>query len=170
MMESRICHLLALWLWQGRVQKNLCLPFFVGESCPPGLALMSDTSVPPCMPLVPFKLIPQCWSSEGVSLSKSVWEFYKSSRNFLGLQKFLPLTQSPLVFVARSFGDLSSWHWNPGLRGPEGQRLLDPEIALLNFYLPPVDVEPACSASLPLLPVWMDVVSLIHSCSIPRDF
>ena len=32
-------------------------------------ALMPDTSVPPCMPLVPFKLLPWCWSSEGVSLS-----------------------------------------------------------------------------------------------------
>ena len=36
-------------------------------------------------------------------------------RNCLGLQKFLPLTQSPLVFAARSCGDSSSWHWNSGL-------------------------------------------------------
>ena len=31
------------------------------------------------------------------------------------LQQFLPLTQSLLVFAARSCRDLSSWHWNPGL-------------------------------------------------------
>ena len=31
---------------------------------------MPDTSGSPCMPLVPFKLLPQCWSSEGMSLSK----------------------------------------------------------------------------------------------------
>ena len=67
------------------------------------------------MPLVPFKLLPQCWSSASVSLSKSVCGFFK--RNCLGLQQFLPLTQSPLVFAARSCGDLSSWHWNPGLAG-----------------------------------------------------
>ena len=41
--------------------------------------------------------------------------FFK--RNCLGLQKFLPPTQSPLVFAARSCGDLSSWHWNPCLGG-----------------------------------------------------
>ena len=34
------------------------------------LRLMSDTSVSPYMPLVPFKLPPWCWSSEGVSLSR----------------------------------------------------------------------------------------------------
>ena len=39
--------------------------------------------------------------------------FFK--RNCLGLQKFLPLIQSLLVFTARSCGDLSSWHWNPEL-------------------------------------------------------
>ena len=30
---------------------------------------------------------------------------------------FLSLTQSPLGFAARSYGYLSSWHWNPGQRG-----------------------------------------------------
>ena len=37
----------------------------------------------------------------------------------LGLQKFLPLTQSPLVFAARSYsyGELSSWHSNLWLWG-----------------------------------------------------
>ena len=77
------------------------------------LALMPDTSVPPCMPLVPFKLLPWCWSSEGVSLSKFVWGFFKG--NCLELQKFLPLTESPLGFATRSYGDLSSCHRNPGL-------------------------------------------------------
>ena len=42
-----------------------------------------------------------------------------------------------------------------------GLGLLAPEISLLNFYLSHVHVGPACSASLLLLPVWMDVVSLI---------
>ena len=105
LMESQIwLRLQALWLWS---------LFSLGESCSPAPALIPDTSVPPCMPLVPFRLLPQCWSSKGVSLSKFVCGFFK--RNCLGIQKFLPATQSPLVFVARSCGDLSSWHWNPGL-------------------------------------------------------
>ena len=33
----------------------------------------------------------------------------------MGLQKFLPLTQSLLVFGARNCVDLSSWLWKPGL-------------------------------------------------------
>ena len=45
-----------------------------GESSEKGqgplLAWMLDTSVPPYMLLVRFKLFPQCWSSEGVSLSR----------------------------------------------------------------------------------------------------
>ena len=36
----------------------------------PLLALMPDTSVPPFRPLVPFKLLTQCWSSEGGCLSR----------------------------------------------------------------------------------------------------
>ena len=47
------------------------------------------------------------------SESKSVCGLFKGS--CLGLQKFFPLTQSPLVFAARSYGALSFWHWNPGL-------------------------------------------------------
>ena len=38
-------------------------------------------------------------------------------RNCLVPQQFLPLTQSLLPFVARSYGDLSSWYWNPGVGG-----------------------------------------------------
>ena len=36
----------------------------------PLLTLMPDTSVSPCMPLVTFNLLYQCWSSEGMSLSR----------------------------------------------------------------------------------------------------
>ena len=44
-----------------------------------------------------------------------------------------------------------------------GLVLLAPEIPLPNFYLPhaDADVGSACSMSLPLLLVWMEVVSLI---------
>ena len=54
--------------------------------------LPSDTSVSPCTTLLPFNFLPQCWSSEGVSLNKLMYVFLKG--NCLGLQNFLPLTQS----------------------------------------------------------------------------
>ena len=80
----------------------------------------------------------------------------------MGLPKLLPPTQSLLVFAARSCGDLPSRHWNPGLGVPGvGLGLLAPKIFLMNFYPPYAGMEPACSVSVPLLPVWMDVVSLI---------
>ena len=76
--------------------------------------------------------------------------FFKSK--CLGVQKFLPLTQSPLLFAARSYGDLSSWHWNPGLRGLVwGWPYMVPKISLPNFYPLHVDVGLACFASAPLL-------------------
>ena len=50
-----------------------------------------------------FKLLFPCWSSEGVSLSKSVHEPFK--RNCLGLQKFLSSTAStPAGFYSQSLG------------------------------------------------------------------
>ena len=42
-----------------------------------------------------------------------------------------------------------------------GLGFLTPEISVLNFYPPHVGEGPACAASVSLLPVWMDVVSLI---------
>ena len=85
--------------------------------------------------------------------------FFK--RNCLGLQKFLPMTQSPLVFAARSCGAyllaLEPWAWGPGVQ----LGLLAPGISLPNFYPPYMGVVPVHSASSPLLPVWMGVVSSI---------
>ena len=34
------------------------------------LTLMPDTSLSPCVPLMPFRRLPWCWSLEGVSLSR----------------------------------------------------------------------------------------------------
>ena len=82
------------------------------------------------------------------SKSESVCRAFK--RNFLGIQQFLPLTQSLLVFIARSYGDLPSLHWYPGV----GLGLLAPKISLPNFYSPYVGCGTACSASRALLPVW----------------
>ena len=89
---SQVCsfrygtYLPALWLcWgEGSEKGQWPLPFCLKDSCPPAPALMPDTSVPPCMPLVPLNLLPWCWSSEGVSLSKSMCGFFKGncSSNF----------------------------------------------------------------------------------------
>ena len=82
-------------------------------------------------------------------MSKSVCGFFKE--NCLGLQKFLPLTQSMQVFAARNYRELSSWHWKLGLW--VGALFLATEISLPNFYPPHTGVGPDCFISLPLLPV-----------------
>ena len=135
-LESQILYQAAgsVALWQEDWEKGQwSLPSFLSwRKLSPALTLMPDTSTSPCVPLVPFKLLPQCWSSKGVSLSKFMCGSFKS--NCLGLQKFLPLTQSPLVFAARSYGDLSAWHWNPGLEGPVLELgLLTPAISLPRY-------------------------------------
>ena len=148
-------------LWgKGSEKGQSPLPSFLpGRKLSPSSGLDAKHRLHPQMPLLPFALLLWGWSSEGGSLSKSVCGFFK--KNCLGLQKFLPLTKAPLVFIGRSFGDLPPWHWNPGLGSLVGLGLLYPEISLLNVYPPQVDVGPDCSASSPLLLVWMDVVSLI---------
>ena len=91
--------------------------------------------------------------------STSMYGFFK--RNFLRL-KFLPPTQSPLLFAARSCGDLSPWHWNLGLDG-----LVWAWDSLLLRYPSQIFIhhtwvwDQAHSTSAPFPPVWMDVVSLL---------
>ena len=85
-MESQIWHLpvssVALWWWRAQKRDNgLCQPLF-----PPALVLIPDTWVSPCTAQVPFKLLPWCWSSEIMSLNKSVCDLVK--RNCLGHRSF----------------------------------------------------------------------------------
>ena len=100
----------------------------------PLLTPVPDTSVSPCIPLVPFKLPPQCWSSEGASLSRWVCVWVSQEE----LLKALAASSTNSVctgFCSQKCGDLSSWHWNPGLGFPGmGLRLLAPKISLPNFY------------------------------------
>ena len=153
--------MVALWLCEGMVQKrdsSFCLPFCLRESCPPVCTLTQNTSVPPCVPLT-FKLLPQCWSSKGVSLNNFMCEFFK--RNYLEIQQFFPLTQSLLVFAARSYGtylpDTGTLPWGPGVEP------LTLKIPLPNFYSPQRVGTSSfhISASSPLLPVCVNVVSSI---------
>ena len=106
LMESQIWHQPTISVLGERSTKGQC-PLF---------PLMPNTSVPPCIPLVPFKLPPWCWSSEGMSLNRWV-RVWVPQEELLRVLQPPPLTQSPLVFTARSCGNLSSWHWNPGLGG-----------------------------------------------------
>ena len=147
LMESQIWHQPAGSVVLCSEKGQWPLPAFLsGRELPPALALIPDTSCLPCMPLGPFQLLPWCWSSERVSLVKCMCGFFK--RNCLGLQEFLPLTQSSLVFAARSHGDLPSWPWNHELGGlVRGWDSSFPRYPLLNCYLPHVDMGPGCSMS-----------------------
>ena len=97
-MEIQIwCRLHCGFVWE-RAQKRYnghCLQFCMGGSCPPALALMPDTSVPPCVPLVPFKVLPWYWSLEGVSLCKSMCGDRPSKRRGLRVPQFLLPPQPP---------------------------------------------------------------------------
>ena len=92
------------------------------EFCPEGSCLPTRTSLSPHLPLVHFQLLPWCWIPEGVRLCES----YVCCRPFKRM-KFLLLPKPRLVFTARSYGDLSSWCWEPGLGS------LAPEVSLMFF-------------------------------------
>ena len=71
---------------------------------------------------------------------------------------------SPTGYLAHNPGMYPDWESNQCPLFP--RLVLSPlshtsQGSLLNFFPPHVDVGSACSASSPLLPVWMDVVSLI---------
>ena len=76
-------------------------------------------------------------------------------------QAFSSTYSIPFVFCIQKLWELiflvlELWAKEPGV----GLELLAPKISLPNFYPTYVDVGPACFISLPLLPVWIDVVSL----------
>ena len=153
-------HLPALWSCLRRAQKRdngLCLPFCLGESCPPALTLMSDTSGPPhwclssCYPGAGAQR-EWVWPSLCVgSLKGTAWAS-SSFFHWLNLCWFLQ-PEIMWTYLPRT----EPWAGGPGV----GLGLLAPEISLPYFYPPHEDVGPARSTSLPFLPVWMDVVSLI---------
>ena len=87
-----------------------------------------------------------------MSLSKSMCGFFK--RNCLGLNPCCFLQPEVMGAYLPGTGTL-------GLGAGMGLGLLAREISLSNFYPSHVDVGLACSVSLPLLPVWMDVISSI---------
>ena len=86
-------------------------------------------------------------------------EFFK--RKYLGFQQFLLPTQFPLVLQPEVGGTYLPGSGTLGWEAWLGLGLFVPKISLPNFYPPHVVEGLACSMSVPLLPVWMDVVSLI---------
>ena len=116
LMESQIRHPPAssvVLCREGSEKGQWPLPTFLsGRKLSLALALVPDTSVPPQCATGAFQAAIPVLELRG-SESKIVCGFFK--RNCLGLQKFLPLTQFSLVFAARTYGNLSPWHWNPRL-------------------------------------------------------
>ena len=94
-----------------------------------------------------------------MSLSKFTYGFFKT--NCLGLKWFLPLIESLLVCCSQKLWGLIFLALEPqAVESGMSLGLLAPKKSLPYFSPPHINVGPACSVSLPLLPVWMDVVSL----------
>ena len=82
----------------------------------PTLTLVPNTSVPLYMFLVPFNPLYQCWTQKKSESGNSVGPLRGTAQD----SRSLRLAQSHflffwLSFAARSQGDFSSQHWNPGL-------------------------------------------------------
>ena len=147
----------------GKVQKGdngLSLTFGLGESCPRQLQPSCQTLQ---FLLVCHCCLSNCYTSAGAqrewvgvnpcvgSLRGTAWD----SRSFFYQLNFC-------WFCSQRLWWFFSWHWNPGLEvwcgaGNPHSQDIPPEFFSSNN----VNVGPAHSTSLPLLPVWMDVVSLI---------
>ena len=153
------CGYVALWREGSEKVQWPLLIFLSGRELSPILALMPDTSVPPCMPLLSFELLPWwCWNSEGVHMSKFGMGPLRGTTK--GVPQFFSPTPIPLVFIAKSYWCFSSWHFYPGLRGWDSSLPRHPPELLIPtsrcgtclFYI---------SVTLCLLHFWIDVVSLI---------
>ena len=138
-------------LTSGDCQRGSCLP----SICPRASHFTFSPS--PHMPLVPFQVLPRSWIPAGVYLSEFEVHCGPFKRSLLRILQCLPLPQPPLVFAARSYGDLSSWHWTLGWVVGSGARILHSQGIPPNFYLPHVNV--GLLIPPPLLPVWIDVAS-----------
>ena len=134
---------------------GLCQHFYPAESCPSQIS-------PWCQTIQFLSIcawwILNCWPSAGAQSKWALWEELPGTTGAFHLTQ----PQSSLVFTARNHGNISSWHWNPGLRGTVWNwdtSILTGDFCSQDissyFYLPHVSVGPAHSTSLPLLPVLM---------------
>ena len=121
-MESQIWSLRAssVSLFGEGSERNsgFCQHFCLGESCPPPQFLPWCQAVR--FLLICLRCLSLCCPHTGaqrewvwVSLRTGPWRgSARGSSSFC-----LPQPQCPLVFVARSYGDFSSWPWSPGQGG-----------------------------------------------------
>ena len=133
--------------------------FLLGECCPPALTLMSDTSLPPGMTLVPFKLLCWCWFRGSESAYMSPYVGYlrgtaldsRSVFRRLNTCWFLqPEVMGTYILGTGTLGWQALWGWN-SLFPRHHSRIFSHHTYMWN----------QCTVSLPLIPIWMDVVSLI---------
>ena len=98
----------------GRAQRGAIVAACLPEVCP-ALSLFPVTSPTSHMQLAPFQLLPLNPRVGGnVYVLRPCGPF---KRSLLKIQQFLLLHQPPLIFIARSYGGLSSQCWNLGLCG-----------------------------------------------------
>ena len=112
-METQICRCHTVALCWGRFRKGTMAAALVlsgRNPCPSSFPDARHFS----FSLYALQGAAQVLAPEGVNLSKFV-ERGLSNGRFLRIPQFLLPTQPPLFFIARSYGDLSSWCWNPGL-------------------------------------------------------
>ena len=81
---------------------------------PPSLTRMLDNSVSSCLSLMPLNLLPHAGvQREWIQVRTCIGPFRETA--WYSSSPLSPQTQSPLVFIARSYWHISSWLWNPGL-------------------------------------------------------
>ena len=149
--------------WGRASEKNsgFCPHFHLGGSCSSSPRSEARECTSSLTSLMIFKLLPQHRSSEQ-------WVCQRGnpctgpSRGTPGTPARSPRTQpnSLLAFTARSFGDLSSWRWDPSLLGGG---LCSPDVPpplFLSRY--PVRMGPAPLASANLLPVSMWLLNILN--------
>ena len=119
--------------------------------------------------LLPFQLLPWRWIPEGGGSAYILCPRGPFRWSLLEIWQFLPPPQPLLVFIVRSYGALSSWSWNPGLCGlvwgwdsslprcPSRFLSTTWECGAAHSITTP---SPSHTASLPLLPIWVNVASL----------
>ena len=119
LMESQIRHLPSgsvSLLGEGLEKGQWLLPAFLsGSKLSPCSHLDASHFSTSLYATGAFKLLPWCWSSESVNLSKVICVLFKE--NYLELQKFFHQLNPIVFFAARRHGDLSFWHWNAELGG-----------------------------------------------------